>query len=260
MGPTPRARRRARHWASPLAAVFATSCSSRRGSKWRPSGRRQAVVGLQARAPSGARARIAGICAGSVPVSMMDETNAANSGGDQPLLSGEFGMHEVEAVERVRLVLDAAVHVHAAAAAGMALDDGALAIDDLQLFRMRGDLTLSRETTANLREQGAGRLPALAAAAGVVVRGLRADGHFDLVGGALATQHAPFESPAAPAVFRRLSTGESSTVLLMDCFLLPCRDAVAKGPAPRMCHRSGTPAVSPPCAGVPYAASSERGK
>jgi hypothetical protein len=42
-------------------------------------------------------------------------------------------MDEVEPVERVTLVLDAAVHVHAAAGAGIALNRR-VAVDDLQLL------------------------------------------------------------------------------------------------------------------------------
>jgi hypothetical protein len=48
-------------------------------------------------------------------------------------------MHEVQAVERMRLVLDATEHVHAAADAGMALDCR-IGIDDLQLLFVGGDL------------------------------------------------------------------------------------------------------------------------
>jgi hypothetical protein len=56
-------------------------------------------------------------------------------------------VHEVEAVEGMRRVLDAPVHVHAAVAAGMALDGGG-GVDRLQLVAVGGDRTLSRDTTA----------------------------------------------------------------------------------------------------------------
>ena len=102
-------------------------------------------------------------------------------------------MHEVEAIERVRLVFDPAEHVHTATGAGMALDRR-IGIDDLQLLLVRGDLELVAGNHGNLGEQGAFRLPALAATAGVVVRGLGADRHFDLFRSTLATQHAPFKA------------------------------------------------------------------
>ena len=55
---------------------------------------------------------------------MIDDTKAANSGLFQPLSLRELHVHEVETVERMIRVLDAAVHVHAAAAARVTLDRG----------------------------------------------------------------------------------------------------------------------------------------
>jgi len=51
---------------------------------------------------------------------------------------GQFDVHEVESVERMVAVLDAAVHVHAAAGAGVALNRG-FRVDDLELLRILGD-------------------------------------------------------------------------------------------------------------------------
>ena len=56
-------------------------------------------------------------------------------------------MDEIQAVERVLGVFDAAEHMNAAARAGMALDGGG-GIDDLELVPVGRDRTLSRETTA----------------------------------------------------------------------------------------------------------------
>ena len=50
-------------------------------------------------------------------------------------------MYEVESIERMIPVLDAAEHVHAAAAAGVALNRR-LGIHDLELLRILGDFEL----------------------------------------------------------------------------------------------------------------------
>src|SRR5215469_11676863 len=84
------------------------------------------------------------------------------------LLAEELRMHEVEPVERVILVLDPAVHVHAAARAGVALDRG-VGVDDLQLLRARGHGDLVARQHRHQREERPLRLPALAAAADVAV-------------------------------------------------------------------------------------------
>ena len=101
-------------------------------------------------------------------------------------------MDEIEPVERMSLVLDAPVHVHAAVLAGMALD-GRLGIDDRQLVGVRDDLQPLARHDCHLREKGALRLPALGAAAHMVVRGLPRDLHFHLVVRALAPKRAAGE-------------------------------------------------------------------
>src|SRR6266478_6061533 len=50
---------------------------------------------------------------------MTDETNAANSGAAQPCSFEKLRVDEIEPVERMLRVLDAAVHVHAALGAGV---------------------------------------------------------------------------------------------------------------------------------------------
>src|SRR6185369_15848589 len=98
-------------------------------------------------------------------------------------------MHEVEAVERMRLVLDAAVHMHAAAGAGMALN-GSACVYHFQLLRILGDRELVAADDGHLTEGRTARLPALGAAADMVERGLRADGDLDRITGAFADQRA----------------------------------------------------------------------
>jgi hypothetical protein len=101
--------------------------------------------------------------------------------------AGQFGMHEIETMERMDFVFDAADHVRAAGGAGVALD-GRAGIDDRQLLSMRNDVDLLAGNDGDLREQGAFRLPALGATACVVERGLGLACHFDAVGCAVAGQ------------------------------------------------------------------------
>jgi hypothetical protein len=81
----------------------------------------------------------------------------------------------------------------------MALDRR-VGIDDLQLLFVGGDLDLVARDDGDLREQGAFRLPALAAAAGMVVRGLRADRHFDLSEGHLQRSTPPSKPGSADSI------------------------------------------------------------
>ena len=109
------------------------------------------------------------MCVGlRAPDSMIEDTNAANSGAAQPLSLRQLGVDEVEAVERMVLVLDAAVHVHAAAVAGMALDRRAWRRRPSACAPLAVTLELVARHDRDHREQRAGRLPALGAAAGVV--------------------------------------------------------------------------------------------
>src|SRR4029077_366459 len=82
-----------------------------------------------------------------------------------------------ETVERMTGVLDAPVHVHAATAAGMSLDGGA-GIDHCELLPVRRDAEIVLGDHGHHGKHRARRLPALGAAAGVVVRhvALAADG------------------------------------------------------------------------------------
>lgn len=104
-------------------------------------------------------------------------------------------MHKVEALEGV-VLLDAAEEVHAAVLAGVALDGGGL-VDDGQLGPVGGHGELVAGHDGNHGEERAGGLPALGAAAGVVVEDVGGERHFDGGGAALAVQLAAGEVGAA---------------------------------------------------------------
>jgi glutathione S-transferase len=113
-------------------------------------------------------------------------------------------VHEVETVEQVRLVLDSAVHVHAAAAARVALDRR-IRIDDLELLRIGADAQVVAADHRDLHEGRARRLPALRAATDVVVRrvALETDGDGRLRICTSACRRRGSRRPAAPFVDRQ---------------------------------------------------------
>ena len=76
-------------------------------------------------------------------------------------------MDEVKTVQRMRLVLDAAVHVHATDTAGMPLD-GSGRVDDLELLPVGSDAEIVACDDPDDREHRALGLPALGAAAGMI--------------------------------------------------------------------------------------------
>src|SRR5258706_2408420 len=102
-------------------------------------------------------------------------------------LRRQFGVDEVQAVERVLVVLYAAIQVYAAAGTGMALDRR-VGVDDLQFVAVLGDADLVTRNNRDDRKIGALGLPALGAAAGMIVRGLRTNADFDGIRRALADQ------------------------------------------------------------------------
>src|SRR6476620_2372822 len=83
-------------------------------------------------------------------------------------------MDEVEAVERVSLVLDAAVHVRAAGLAGVPLDS-LRGIDDVKLIAIFQNGHVIARNYRHDRESRTGRFPALGAAAGVIVGDIALD-------------------------------------------------------------------------------------
>src|SRR5687767_2009123 len=101
-------------------------------------------------------------------------------------------MDEVESVERVIRVVDAPVHVDAASGAGMTLDHR-VGIDDLELDLVGRDAEVVPGNRRDNREQRACGLPALGAAAGVVVVRLALDRNGDLPVGTSALKRAAGE-------------------------------------------------------------------
>src|SRR6266700_638260 len=94
------------------------------------------------------------------------------------LLLEQFGMDEVEAVERMRLVLDAPVHMGAADLAGVPLDRRR-GVDDLKLVAV---LKHAHAVARHHRDHREGRpvgFPAFGAAAGVVVGDIALDADLD---------------------------------------------------------------------------------
>lgn len=104
-------------------------------------------------------------------------------------------MDKVKALEGV-LLLDAPEQVDAAVAAGVSLDGGAL-VDDLELVAVGGDGELVLGDDGDDGEEGALGLPALGAAAGVVVEDVAGEGHLDGLALAVAAEPAPLEGGAA---------------------------------------------------------------
>src|SRR5215475_5694620 len=101
-------------------------------------------------------------------------------------------MDEVQAIERVLGVLDAAVHVHTTFLAGVALN-GRLRIDDLELLRMFSHFEPLARRHSDDGEHSPFGLPTLRTATGVVVSRLRADADLDLIFRAFAEQRASGE-------------------------------------------------------------------
>src|SRR5262245_30499853 len=87
-------------------------------------------------------------------------------------------MDKIEPVERMRSVLDAAIHVDAAIFAGVPLD-GRIGIHDLELVGVLGNTQLAARHNRDLREHCARGLPALGASAYVIVGALGRNGHLD---------------------------------------------------------------------------------
>src|SRR5215831_10634837 len=103
-----------------------------------------------------------------------------------------LGVNEIESVQRVALVVDPAVHVDAALLARVPLD-GRLGIHDCELVAVRFDAQVVARDDGDLREQRSFRLPALGAAAHVIVCALTLDRYLDLVLRAVAKQRSACE-------------------------------------------------------------------
>jgi hypothetical protein len=112
------------------------------------------------------------------------------------MLLRKLGVDEIESVEWMFRVLDAAVHVHAATGAGVALN-GRIGVDDLELFGILGDAELVARRNGDLREQRARGLPALGASAHVVIGALGGDRHLDGIARAFALERPSREARRA---------------------------------------------------------------
>lgn len=111
------------------------------------------------------------------------------------LVVGELDVDKVETLEGV-LLLDAAEHVNTAVAASVSLDSSAL-VDDGELVGVGSNLELVAGDDSDDGEESTLRLPALGAAAGVVVGDLTAECDLNRVGGALASELATREAGRA---------------------------------------------------------------
>jgi hypothetical protein len=100
-------------------------------------------------------------------------------------------VYKVQPFERM-VGHDAAKEMDAAVFACVALDGGG-GVDNVQFVGVGGDGELVGGDYANDREEGAGRFPALGAAAGVVVCDVAGQCDFDFVGGALAVELSALE-------------------------------------------------------------------
>src|SRR6516165_5816974 len=101
-------------------------------------------------------------------------------------------MDEVEPVERMLVVLDAAVHVHAAIPAGVPLNGGG-GIYDLELVGILGHTELVARHNGDLREQCARGLPAFGASTDVIIGALGRNAHLAGIARAFANERAPRE-------------------------------------------------------------------
>lgn len=106
-------------------------------------------------------------------------------------------MNKVQPAERV-VLLDATKQVDAAIPASIALDDRGR-VDNGELGLVGLDTKVFTRDDADNGEQGTARLPALAAATGVVVGDVALQCDDDLVGWAVAAQRTPRKIRVAPS-------------------------------------------------------------
>ena len=88
-------------------------------------------------------------------------------------------MDEIEPVERMLCVLDAAVHVHAAIPTGVPLNGG-IGIHDFEPVGILGNTELVARHNGDLREQCARGLPAFGASTDVIIGALGRNAHLDV--------------------------------------------------------------------------------
>src|SRR5882757_628796 len=135
-------------------------------------------------------------------------------------------MDEVKAVEGMRLVLDAAVHMRAAGLAGVSLDRRR-GVDDLQLVAVFEHRHIFARHNGDHREDRPVGLPAFGAAAGMIVRDIALDADLDRPVLAFADQGAAAKAARAflyATVNRWVDmNGHGSILLVFDVFGLRTR-------------------------------------
>lgn len=107
------------------------------------------------------------------------------------LVIGQFGVHERQALEGM-VLLDGPVHVHTTVLAGVA-EDGGILVDDGQLIAVLGDFDLVIWDNGDDGEEGTSWLPALGAAASMLVQDVALQLDFDGVTLAVAFEGASGE-------------------------------------------------------------------
>src|SRR5581483_6173427 len=148
-------------------------------------GRRQAVIGLEPKVlqtrPD--RAHLARVDAGLDDRGHERRESRRRRSG----FLEQLRVNEVQSVERMSLVLDAAIHMRAARLAGVALD-GLRGVDDMKLVAVFEHGHGVARHHGDDRERRAVRLPALGAAAGMVMRDVALDADLDRLVLAFADQ------------------------------------------------------------------------
>src|SRR5437016_3974629 len=138
--------------------------------------RRQAVIGLK---PEFLETRPDPAHLGGTDAGFDHRGYECRKSRSRPAAFGEkFGMDEIETVERMALVLDAAVHMRAASLAGVTLDRRRR-VNDLELVAVFENGHVVARDDSDDRKGGALGLPAFGAAAGVVVGDVPLDADLD---------------------------------------------------------------------------------
>src|SRR5215471_7576309 len=110
------------------------------------------------------------------------------------------------------VVLDAAIHVHAAIPAGVPLNGG-VGIYDLELVGILGHTELVARHNGDLREHCARGLPAFGASTDVIIGALGHNAHLDGIARAFAHERPPPPRSSASRASRRCPLPDELTSL-----------------------------------------------